>query len=605
MTLPLFNAIEQERRSKITWKSSIPPSLEGIEEIYLDVETTGLKWWEKDRPIGFALKTKDGREWYLPIAHKGGGNLDEQVVKRWFQREVRNKKIINVNTRFDIHHIYQWGIDLEDQNCEVSDVAHWAALLDDSMKRGFSLDALSEKYLGVKESKIKEVNGEKIDYERMAEYHAGEIDAYARRDVELVAKLRDVMWPELEKQDLQRVRQLEDDAIYVTCEMERNGALIDKRKLEKWCELSESEIVEKLYLIHEISGFKLSTPDSRKDLIRIWKELKLPKTELTDEGQPSFKEEALKLIDHPLVNLIRETKHIAHVRSKYLKPYRDSITQDGHLQFQLHQLRSDKGGTISGRYSATKIQIVPAVEEQLERFGGKYLIRELFIPSNGKLFFSSDAKQIEYRLFAHYAANPKVLEEYEKNPDLSFHKLVWEWVKPFKPDIKYKEVKNLNFAQIYGAGKEKTSLMLEMERDESDLFVRFYHRRIPEIKKLIKKASATAQYRGYVKTILGRRTRFENKKFTHKALNSIIQGSGSDIMKRKMVEVHRENRKRKLGVTLRLTVHDQLCGDVPNKEIASEVQKILNVQSFNLSVPILWDMSTAENWAQCEIKSKS
>ena len=604
-TLSLFDSLESDRRQKIDWRPSNPPSLDGIDEIFLDAETTGLRWWENDRPVGFALRVPDGRSWYLPFAHRGGGNLDEVVVRRWFEREVRGKRITNLNSRFDNHMAYVWGVDLEAQNCTWSDVAHYAALLDDSMRRGFSLEALSKRYLGIDEAKVKTTpSGERIDPSRMAEYHASEIELYARRDVELVHRLKEVMWPELDRQDLQRVRALEDDVIFVTCEMERNGAPIDVELLDEWCSQAEAEVVDRLYKIKELSGFKLSTPDSRKDLTKIWNELGLPTSKLTDKGQISFDEEALQEIDHPIVREILEARYVAHVESKYLRPYRRAVGEDGLLHYALHQLRSDEAGTISGRYSAEKIQIVPGVEAQLERFGGRYLIRQLFIAEKGASFFSADAKQIEYRLFAHYAANPKVLEAYRLNPEMSYHNLVWKWVKPFKEDINYKSVKNLNFAQIYGAGKEKTAKMLGMSIAESLPFVRYYHKKIPEARTLSTRAMNVAERRGYVKSLLGRRTRFPDGKRIHKALNSVIQPSAADLLKMKMVEVHRENKRRKLGAKLRLTVHDELCGDTPDESTAKEIQTILNRQSIELKVPILWDMVVAENWAECELKSK-
>jgi hypothetical protein len=169
------------------WKPEEPPSLDGIHEICLNFETNGLKWWEKDRPIACAVYAGD-RSWYLPWGHNGG-NLDEATVKRWAERELRGKRITNVNTRFDIHMARVWGVDLEAQGNEVGDVAHYAALLDDHRFKN-SLDTLIPDLLG-------ETPMVRLDEGHMKEYHAGEAAPRARYNVEAVHRLRDVMWPML------------------------------------------------------------------------------------------------------------------------------------------------------------------------------------------------------------------------------------------------------------------------------------------------------------------------------------------------------------------------------------------------------------------------
>jgi DNA polymerase I-like protein with 3'-5' exonuclease and polymerase domains len=83
----------------------------------------------------------------------------------------------------------------------------------------------------------------------------------------------------------------------------------------------------------------------------------------------------------------------------------------------------------------------------------------------------------------------------------------------------------------------------------------------------------------------------------HKALNSIIQGSAGDIMKRKTIEAYKA--RKRFGLTLRLTVHDELCGDLPDEEQSRRLNDLLNEQSFDTKVPIFWDMSTGANWAEC------
>lgn len=605
----LFSELDKERRSKMTWRPEAPPCLDGIDDIQVDCETTGLQWWAGDLPIGIAIRYGDKSQ-YLPWGHLGGGNLDEAVVKRWAKCELRGKHITNLNTRFDIHQLFQWGVDIESQGCTVSDVGHYAALLDDRRHR-FSLENLAKDFLEEGRGKVKLTSGgEILDVTKMAEYHAGEVEAYAREDVNLVVDLRTVMWPQLDEQELQRVRQLEDDVIFPVCEMERNAAPVDMEKLKVWVRLSEQKYNQYNRKLKSLTGMDINV-ESRKDMARLFKQLNLDTAELplTDKGMPSFAADVLENYDHEVIKLVLSTRRLGSLRDKYLLPYwKTAQDTNGKLMYALHQLRTDDYGTVRGRFSSSQIltkpkvgingQQVPAVEKQQERFGNEFIIRELFIPEEGQLLLSADAAQIEYRLFAHYANSPKILEKYDADPTVSFHKIIMKMVEPFKAGIKYKSVKNLNFAKIYGAGKDKMALMLGLDRQESDMFVNIYDRMFPEVPKLLYLASEMAKLRGYVFTLLGRRARFKRTDRLYSALNAVIQGTAADIMKKKLVELFRE--RKILNFKMRITVHDEVVGDVPDEASARRCLELLNDQSFpQLKVPILWVCTIGKNWAEC------
>ena len=578
-------------QKKTNWFPPTPPSLEGISEIYLDCETTGLKWWEKDLPVGIALRTKDGRSWYLPWGHKGGGNIDEGIMKRWSKRELRNKLITNANTKFDVHMMRVWGIDLEEQGCKVSDVQHYAALLDEKRRR-YNLDLLGQDFLNERK-----LTG--LDISRISEYHAGDVAEYAEKDVYLVDKLKEVMWPELENQDLQRVRQLEDNIIFPVCEMEKNSAPIDLELLKEWTERSEQEYTKKVYQIYRKTGLGI-TPGSPRNMKELFKKLEIESYETTEKGAISYAEDVLKKIKHPVIKSLREASKLKTLRSKYFIAYQKAIL-DGKLRYHLHQLRTNRYGTVSGRFAASdkNIHQVFRVEKQQKIWGDDYIVRQLFIPEKGKVWFSADADQIEYRLFAHFAGSKKIFDAYEKDENVNFHETIRQLILPHR-EITYKRSKDLNFAKIFGAGKDKISEMLELPRSKSDVFVQIYDMMFPEANILLNKASRVAINRGYVKTILGRRSRFPDGERSHKALNSIIQGSAADIAKQKIIELH--SVRKELDLILRFPVHDENNGDCP-KENVGLIQAILNYQSFNLKVPILWSIGWGNNWKECETEN--
>lgn len=635
------------------WVPEAPPALDNVSEVFLNFETTGLRWWEGDKPVSCSLRTTDGRSWYLPWGHRGGGNLDEETCRRWAQRELRGKLITNINTRFDVHMGRVWGVDLEAQGNRVSDVSHYAALLDDHRKR-MSLDVLAQEFFGG-------IEVARLDESRMAEFHAGDAAPRALYNVELVHRLKTAMWPELDKQDLQRVRALEDRVIFVVCEMEKNGTKIDVELLERWDREAERQIHANLMTLAKMAGFQVN-PDSPKDLKRFFEKFDLPMSH-TPKGGLSFTDAVLKEIHHPAVQLLRRTGKLIDLRVKSLTKYRKAIGSDGILRYALHQLRATKeteghgdggeAGTITGRFSSSElvkgvginIQQVPKVSKQRTTAGFDeddashddelFIIRQLHVPrESNTTWVSADAMQIEYRLFASYADNPAIIERYRQNPLASFHKETHAMIQAVKPDQTYKQQKDYNFATIYGAGLIKRAVMLgfisaekgeELRRMKAynhpllapvKAIAKVYDRLIPEGKTLLELASHLARpecgdyckpydalhkkhkHRGYVTDLLGRRSRFPYADRIHKALNSIIQGGAATINKQKLVELH--DARAETNLLMLFTVHDEVDGETNDPQCAEKVRAILDSQSFpELKVPILWDVATGANWKEC------
>lgn len=603
-----------------TWRPGELPSLSGINKIYLNFETTGLRWFEDDRPISMSLRA-GGRSHYIPWGHRGGGNLQEEQVRRWANAEIRGKHIVNINTRFDVHMGRVWGVDFEGLGNTVSDVAHYAALLDDHRFQS-SLDYLIPEFLG-------EQPMQRLDESRMASYSAGAAAPRSMYNVEAVERLEAAMWPMLDAQNLQKVRQLEDQVIYVVCEMEKNGTLLDQELLEKWIKETTSRYHRALMDLAKEAGFKVN-PNSAPDQAKLFAKLGIKNEERTKTGGQSFTEDVLKHIPHPTVQMLRRAKKYGSLNSK-LKKYGKSVDSKGILRYALHQMRASKSdaenseetGTVVGRFTSTEIvdgvginiQQVLKPEKQFHKFGDEFFVRELHIPASG-YHLAADAEQIQYRIFAHEANNPKVNAEYEKNPHLSFHKMTWALFRAKKPDLTYGRTKDVNFAKIFAAGPSKLGLMLEFitKKQFEELkamkanrnhpwlaqvkeILDIYKREIPEADDLAKEATELAETRGYVTSILGRRMRFIDGERSHKALNGRIIMSEADIVKEKAVELHRNRKYTQL--LLRFQVHDEFDGDIPDAEHAKRVNEVLNHQSFKLRIPILWKTTIGTSWGDC------
>lgn len=613
------------------WHPGEPPSLAGVDTVYLDFEATGLRWWADDVPIGVAVAFQ--REGELPQAHylpwgHSGGNLPKERVIDWMKAELPGKRFVGSKITYDIHMGRKVGVDFEALGCIPGDIGHQAALLDDN-RREYGLDVVSKIHLG-------EGKEENPYIKVMRHVHAGKVASYAMKDVMLPLRLEEVFWPMLEEQELHEVRELEEEVIYATVEMERNGTRLDVEKLDRWIREVEQIKLKLLWEITRDLGFPFN--NDFDSLSNMFKKLGIKnpyrtKGGATKEAQESFTDTVLEKFDHPTIKKVRVYRSFKSLDVKFLSNYKKKLDGDI-LRYGLHQMASEEGGTVSGRYSSSgmsreegvNIQQVTKPSKQkltqakLEKMGmldlcpwlrGKeYIIRELFLPGDPKMKWGKcDAKQIEYRLFAHFSKAPKILQAYADDPETDFHNLVWEMVKRVKPDFTRDNTKDLNFAKIYGAGIKKIAIMMKFrsptEPMDSDAgvaevkpFVETYDEEFPEAKKVLQQASKLAERDGFVRTIMGRRARFPISAFSYKALNRIIQGSAADIQKRKAVELHRE--RKRLGVTMRFCVHDEFDFDCPPGDAIQEVKKVLDRQSFDLRVPILWDCATGENWKECK-----
>lgn len=332
-------------------------------------------------------------------------------------------------------------------------------------------------------------------------------------------------------------------------------------------------------------------------------------------------------------------------------------------QLRIGHSEGDKQGAKSGRFSAAgdksikpdglgsggyNPQQLVAVEKQTERgWNSEYVVRRLWLPGSPSerrdnpalRWMAADAMQIEYRLFAHYAQmhQPFFDEPCQKmiggknvwisGPLADFHALVSELLLPINPLLNRKLVKNINFAMIYGAGLLKFAFMIGMITEQEYNHLAWmlqeagrdwsqrnrildgnegvqrakgvrdaYLEMFPRVPLLLKLASKTAEERGWVSTICGRRARLLDG--FHAALNRVIQGGAADINKLVLLAVYRE--RKRLGLTMLVTVHDEIGAGMADPRLEDEVLKVLNTQQVEVRAPILWDVGVGRNWAEAK-----
>jgi DNA polymerase I len=592
---------EEEAAAFAGWRPEAPPPVKsaGFKKVYLDYETNGVDRM-KSVPVGVAVKRPGLPSSYHPWAHQGGQNLDKPAMDRWHREELEGVEIVNLNTRFEAHMSENNGTSLRDLGCRLRDVGHHAALLDDHW-RDFSLDGISEKWIGKK--KAKEQGRFRIEGRDIWKYPAGMVAPYACVDVDLVEELDEAMRPQLEEQDLVRVADLESDVIPVTVEMERNGAPLDVPMLHDWCDRAEERREELLFRLYKATGSQIN-PDSGPDMVRLFKKAGLDgQWGYTAKGAPSFTDVVMRAAAEksPLVKMARDAGKLADLLSKYLNKYKNEVGADGVLRYNLYQLMTGEGGTVSGRFAsaAVNIQQVMANEKQTREYGPDFLVRRLFKAGAGAAgWLSIDASQIEYRIFGHYAKDPAIMAAYREDPYADFHVVVMRLLQRVRPDFDRKRVKNVNFAMLFGAGIAKIAEMLECSVEAAKEFREIYFRMFPSVRPLIETAMRKAERDGVIRTLLGRRSRFVNGERAHKALNAAIQGSAADL--NKMMLVHLYKNRRLLEVLMRFTVHDSVENDYYNPDKLPMIQELFNEQLFPTRVPVLWKMEAGPNWGDVD-----
>src|SRR5262245_22178582 len=235
-----------------TWKppvlGTLPPG-----PVALDTETTGLNPFGGHRPIGVALATIE-RGYYYPWGHRSGPQLQQSMVLDWLKAVIQNREVYLANARFDIHMLRTVGVDLEALGCRVRDVQFHAALLNEQ-RRQLKFNRLAQECVG--EGKLELTEG------KVCDMPSGVVGPYAERDAHLTLKLARYFAPRLDDDELRDVANLEDDLIYVTCEMEQNGAPLDMDKLERWNDQVQSLYVKEYLKLSQLAGFKVnvnSTP---------------------------------------------------------------------------------------------------------------------------------------------------------------------------------------------------------------------------------------------------------------------------------------------------------------------------------------------------------
>jgi DNA polymerase-1 len=280
----------------------------------------------------------------------------------------------------------------------------------------------------------------------------------------------------------------------------------------------------------------------------------------------------------------------------------DNADSNSIVRGEFHPLRSEKYGTVSGRYSSgghLNLQNLPARD-------GRYgpMIRSLFVPFEGCDWVKIDYSQIEYRFLAHYAGGT-IARKFIEDPTVDFHQMVADMI-GWPGKAGRDAAKNINFGIVYGMGKEKLARSLGVGINEAEEILIEYNKRAREIKKLYYLAQNRAASRGYIRTWRGRVRRYprirlgDGRTFdkTHGALNGLLQGSAADLIKEAMILADQIVDWK--NSFMHFTIHDELDFSVPKGADGERTIRELKaaMESFRINVPIIAEVERGSNWGK-------
>jgi DNA polymerase I-like protein with 3'-5' exonuclease and polymerase domains len=574
--------------------------------------------YDKAHMIGFSVYTDTGYNEYFPIRHLSGQNFDGPW-KLWLKSLMAREDIefIMANARYDLEVIMAEGIQCKGK---VIDIQVVEALIDED-QNAYSLDAilkrrgLETKNKGFMENELvrrgyiveKGRNRGKADYSKLEMLEPEWVAEYAKYDPKGTYDIYMQQKMDIERDELQTVFDLECELTPILFDMRWRGVPVNISGAEHMNEHMNDRCKELSDEIRRQSGMNID-PFST-DSIAAYLDTMGIYVPQTEKENNSVTNEYLQTLDDPVCKMLSEYRGTEKIRRDFVEGMVLENSYKGRIHPQYYQTRGasfmsdgDANGTRSGRIGAVNPNIL-----QIPRrnpIWGKQ-VRALFLPEQGQRWCKADYNQQEPRILLHFAyllnleGASKARQIYIDRPETDYHQMMTDNVNVIRENkpITRGVGKDINLGLAYGLGKAKMADKLHIPQTESNALLLDYHEVNPFVRKLQQKCIDVATMRGYVKTILGRRRRFNKweavnwslskgktntdreqaeadwgrvrRAMVHKALNSIVQGSAADQMKKALIGIY------KAGISINATIYDETGTSVDGVKEALMVRDIM------------------------------
>ncbi len=535
-------------------------------------------------------------------------NLNNNKILK-FKEILEDEKIKKIS--IDLTKIYillkQVGINIEGMHYDIA----IASYILNPTNNKLNIDNLIEQYLNIdineytkSEDSGKQINlfdnmeKEDINQEEKEKYM---MYAYS------IGKIKNITSEKLkEVNSLDLFYNIDMPTVEVLSDMQWNGMYVDKEELEQFGKELTSKLETITKIIYEMAGEEFNINSTKQLGEILFEKMKLPVIKKTKSGYSTDVDvlEKLKKED-PIIEQILEYRQLMKLNSTYvegLKPYINIKTNRIHSFF--HQTI-----TATGRISSTE----PNLQNIPTRFELGKRVRKVFKPEKGKIYLDADYSQIELRVLASISGDEHMIEAFKEGKDI--HKQAAS--KVFKTPIEEvtkeqrSNAKAVNFGIVYGISDFGLGEQLGIGRKKAKQYIEEYLEQYAGIKQFMENITEQAKEQGYVETLFHRRRYIPELKSNNymvrqfgarAAMNTPIQGTAADIMKIAMIKVYNEIKSRKLKSKIILQVHDEMMIETPieEKEEMIKIMKKCMESATKLEVPLIAEISDAENWYECK-----
>jgi len=556
--------------TKDNFKSTIKFILSNSPDyLAIDTETTGLEPFKNDRIFSVIISDKN-EDYYFSFnkTQTPPEYLLEQSDFKLFQELLLCATIFMHNAKFDMHFLTKEGLCFD--GVDIIDTNVLARLIRNDLL-SYSLDACSSYFLGRKKlsdevktymtknkcftwvqtagakKRSKNFHFDQVPFELISEY--GCLDGRLTFDlgIDLLQELDSIMLrTPAGSPCISNIYKTEMKLTKVLFEMEQTGIKIDPLYTAEALTHEKSE----LQRIEDAFETMTGTPfnDGRKTLTKVFDEFGI-EYPTTDKGNPSFKSDVLEAVEHDVAKLILD--HRSAYKNAFT--YYDNFIQLSDSENIIHT-NFRQAGTTTGRMSCSNPNLQNVTKNKAT---GKFKGRKCFVPREDFFFCMIDYDQLEYRLMLDYAGEMPVIKQILEGLDV--HTACANTAGVERPIAK-----TVNFLTLYGGGDAKLAGAINVSKDRAGQIRNGIMSKMPKVKGLIKNVIKTAENRKFIFNWCGRLCHFANRNFAYKAPNHLIQGGGSDIVKKAMINIHGFLKGHKSKMLL--NVHDEIVFEIHENE---------------------------------------
>ncbi|MDD2789541.1 MAG: DNA polymerase I [Sulfurimonas sp.] len=567
--------------------------------VAFDTETTGLDY-DKDSLVGFSFSFNDEEAFYVPFGHFYLG-VPEQISHEAAKTAIKTifkSLVVGHNIKFDLHFVSRFlDVDTLDIYAD-SMILAWLI----NPESALSLDKLSDKLLDHKMVAFSETVKKGETFAGVA---LDDACNYAAEDAYITRRLYTLF---LQKLELQEAGHLIDEAtdvempfLQTLLSMEKAGIKVDGAFLEKFLVEVKARLEELTSEIYAQAGSEFNINSTKQLGVILFEELGLPVGKKTKTGYSTDENVLSSLKDaHAIIPLLLEYREVYKLYSTYIEPLLK-------LSYESEQSRVHTSfvqtGTATGRLSSKNpnLQNIPARSELGLR------IREAFVAEKGKKLIGIDYSQIELRLLAHFSQDKVLVAAFKEDKDIHTQTAIALFGEE-EAASKRNVAKTVNFGLLYGMGQKKLSETLGITTKEAKEIIEKYFESFPTVKTYFRSIVDLSHEQGYVETLLKRRRYFDYENATpmfraaydRESVNSVFQGSASDLIKLSMNKIQKVIHKENLDAKILLQIHDELIFEVNAEQVdvlAARFKEIME-DIKELHVPLKVSLNIGDNWGQ-------